>query len=141
MKRRAFLITAAVFLIALSVAVFVGCFEFGKDGYTYVVHFDSNGGEACSALAYVSMSDDITSIGSNAFYNCNSLVSVTIPGGVTRISSNAFYYCNSLAAVFFENVNGWRAGTTSLSTSSLENTATAADYLRSSYTSATWTRS
>ena len=118
MKRRAFLITAAVFLIALSVAVFVGCFEFGKDGHTYVVHFDSNGGEACAALAYVSMSDDITSIG-----------------------SNAFYYCNSLAAVFFENVNGWRAGSTSLSMSSLEKTETAANYLRSSYTSATWTRS
>lgn len=57
MKRRAFLITAAVFLIALSVAVFVGCYDFDEDMNTYVVHFDSNGGEACADVTMSTTAD------------------------------------------------------------------------------------
>ena len=40
--------------------------------------------------------DDVTSIGSCAFYNCTSLTSITIPEGVTSIGEGAFAFCCSL---------------------------------------------
>ena len=43
--------------------------------------------------------NDVTSIGSHAFYNCTSLASVTIPDSVTSIGSFAFGYCTNLASV------------------------------------------
>lgn len=44
--------------------------------------------------------DDVTNIGSHAFYNCNSLMSVTIGNNVTSIGSYAFYNCNKLTEVY-----------------------------------------
>ena len=44
--------------------------------------------------------DDVTNIGSHAFYNCNSLMSVTIGNNVISIGSYAFYNCNKLTEVY-----------------------------------------
>ena len=43
--------------------------------------------------------NDVTSIGSCAFYGCSSLTSVTIPNNVTSIGSYAFYGCSALTSV------------------------------------------
>ena len=43
--------------------------------------------------------EDVTSIGSFAFYQCDGLTSITIPKGVTSIGSLAFYDCDGLISI------------------------------------------
>ena len=95
----------------------------------------------CTGLTGVTIPDSVTSIGSNAFYKCTGLTSVTIPDSVTSIGVRAFEYCNSLTSVNFVNPNGWKAGSTSLSSTDLSNTSTAAKYLSDTYDTYKWTRS
>ena len=52
---------------------------------------------------HVTIPDNVTSIGSSAFYNCSSLTSVTISNSVTSIDSNAFESCTSLTSVTIPN--------------------------------------
>lgn len=47
----------------------------------------------------IKLSDNITSIGNNAFYYCNSLTSLTIGKSVESIGSSAFYGCESLESL------------------------------------------
>ena len=47
--------------------------------------------------------DDITTIGSNAFYNCSGLTSVNIPNSVTTIGAGAFSGCSGLTSVTIPN--------------------------------------
>ncbi len=47
--------------------------------------------------------NEVTSIGSKAFYKCSSLTSVTIPNSVTSISNYAFSGCSSLTRVTIPN--------------------------------------
>ncbi|MGN1060833.1 MAG: leucine-rich repeat protein, partial [Candidatus Coproplasma sp.] len=82
-----------------------------------------------------------------AFYYCSSLTSVTIPNSVTSIGAWAFYGCDSLTSVTFENISGWWRLTdstatsgTSISSTDLANTSTAAEYLRSTYYNYYWKR-
>ena len=103
----------------------------------------SIGGEAfsgCSSLTEVTIPDSVTSIGRYAFSGCSSLTSVTIPDSVTSIGFAAFNNCSSLTSATFKNTSGWSAGSTSLSSGNLADEYTAAQYLRSTYASATWTR-
>ncbi|MBR0366755.1 MAG: leucine-rich repeat domain-containing protein, partial [Clostridia bacterium] len=51
----------------------------------------------------VTIGDDVTSIGTGAFYGCSSLTSVTIGDSVTSIGDYAFYECSSLASMTFGN--------------------------------------
>ena len=44
-----------------------------------------------------SIPEDITSIGSSAFYQCTNLALTSLPSGVTSIGNNAFYQCTRLA--------------------------------------------
>ena len=43
--------------------------------------------------------DDVTSIGTGAFWGCDSLTSVMVPEGVTTIRSNAFRKCKKITSV------------------------------------------
>ena len=54
---------------------------------------------SCYSLTSISIPDNVTSIGSNAFYNCYSLTSITVPDSVSSIGSNAFQNCSSLASI------------------------------------------
>ena len=101
----------------------------------------------CYSLTSVTIGDSVTSIGEFAFY-CTSLTSITIPNSVTLIGEFAFSSCNSLTSVTFENTTGWyytssstATSGTSISSSNLLNTSTAANYLRSTHYLYYWKRS
>ena len=96
---------------------------------------------SCTNLTSVTIPNSVTSIGLAAFAGCTSLTSVVIPDSVTSIGGSAFYGCSSLTSATFENTEGWKADNTSISSTDLANTATAAEYLRSTYYGYIWTRS
>ena len=55
----------------------------------------------CNNLAYITFPDNITTIGSIAFWGCG-FKNITIPKTVTTIGSQAFESCGSLESVTFE---------------------------------------
>ena len=89
----------------------------------------------CSSLTSITLPNSVTSIGREAFYKCGSLANITIPNSVTSIGSHAFERCLSLTSVSFVNTSGWYANSTgnTISSSSLANKATAAQYLTITY--------
>ena len=101
--------------------------------------------EGCSSLTTVTIPDSVTNIGERAFSACNGLTSITIPDSVTNIGDSTFSGCNGLTSVTFENTTGWwyafrisASSGTSISSSSLANTSTAATYLTDTYVSYYW---
>ena len=56
-----------------------------------------------SKLTSVTISNSVTSIGSQAFYGCTNLTSVTIPNSVTSIGSSVFYGCSGLTSATIGN--------------------------------------
>lgn len=83
----------------------------------------------CDKLTSVTLPEGIKKIGGDAFYR-TAITSIVIPKSVTFIDSYAFHYVK-LTNVTFEDPNGWTAGSTALSANDLQNTETAAKYLRS----------
>lgn len=59
----------------------------------------------CSSIARVAIGNDVTSIGSMAFYKCSSLLNITIPDSVTCIVSDAFDRCSSLESITVSDGN------------------------------------
>lgn len=57
----------------------------------------------CTNLTSVNIPDNVTEIGFNAFDHCQKLTSVTIGNGVTSIGSNAFQFCQKLTSVTIGN--------------------------------------
>lgn len=57
---------------------------------------------ACTEMTSVSITDDITSIGSDAFYFCQ-FTSITIPDTVTSIGEGAFRACTNMTSVILPN--------------------------------------
>ena len=51
----------------------------------------------------VTIPNNVTSIGTYAFYNCSSLTSITIPNCVTSIGGSAFSKCSSLNSISIPN--------------------------------------
>ena len=57
----------------------------------------------CDGLSSVEIPDSVTTIGDHAFYACSSLSSVEIPDSVTIIDHGAFLWCDSLSSVVIGN--------------------------------------
>ncbi len=53
----------------------------------------------CSTIESVTIGNSVTSIGVAAFSGCRSLTSIEIPNSVTSIGNNAFHYCFGLTKV------------------------------------------
>lgn len=56
----------------------------------------------CYALQYVTIGNNVTTIGENAFGYCFGLASVTIPASVTTIEKYSFQYCFDLGSMTFK---------------------------------------
>ena len=102
-------------------------------GFGEIFKFNTN-------ITKVVIGNNVTSVFPYAFYGCKRLTSVTIPDSVTSIGQYAFSICDSLTSATFKNTSGWYAGSTWLRSGSLANESTAAQYLRSTYVTYTWTR-
>lgn len=96
-------------------------------------------------IEYEGLTYKILQIKDHAFENCGFINSVVIPDCITSIGSYAFYNCSSLTSVIFENTQGWwysdstsATSGTSISLSDLENTSTAATYLKDTYIRYYW---
>lgn len=126
--------------------------------------------KGCTNLANITIPNSVTKIEAYAFFSCSALTgltlpshlieiediafadsgltSITIPNSVTKIGEWSFEDCDNLTSVTFENPNGWSyssssdmSSPTALSSSDLSNTATAATYLKTTYTDKYWGRS
>ena len=92
----------------------------------------------CTGLTSISLPANLTQIDDHAFSRCTGLTSVSLPASLTQIGWGAFYDCTGLTSVIFADKNGWKvydnnsySGTsTPISSSDLDNAATAAKYLR-----------
>ncbi len=93
----------------------------------------------CIALSSIDIPS--VSIGMSAFSKCTSLEDVKILSPVEIIAMYAFEDCSALSSATFKVKSGWKAGDTEITESDLNNTETAAEYLRSTYKSKEWTRS
>ena len=54
---------------------------------------------SCTNLISLTIPDNVTAIGNAAFYGCTGLTSVTIPGSVTSIGGATFYDCTGLTTI------------------------------------------
>lgn len=82
-------------------------------------------------------------IASYCFYECKNLMGIVLPNDVTIIGTEAFYGCSCLANVTFSDSSGWSfensdGDRTVIDSGSLANTATAAKYLRDTYRTELW---
>ena len=83
--------------------------ETGGDTYTVNI-IVNNAFKGCTGLTSITISGNVTSIGSYAFSGCSSLSSVTIGKGVTSIGNNAFYNTSPKKVFWLPNTppNGYQ---------------------------------
>ena len=73
----------------------VGTIEFEDD----VTSIGSYAFWSCSNMANVTLPDSVTNIGNSAFYNCSGLTSITIPNSVITLDGGAFQGCSSITSI------------------------------------------
>ena len=109
-----------------------------------LISIGNNAFSECTNLTSITISDSVTNIDSYAFRGCTGLKNITISNSVKRIEHDAFKDCTNLANAKFVHTSDWvisnAAGNKSISKSDLENSSTAATYLRYKYVSLTWIR-
>ena len=64
-----------------------------------ITSIGSNAFQNCSSLTSTSLPDSLMSIGNYAFSGCSSLTSISLPDSLASIESNVFYGCSSLTTV------------------------------------------
>jgi hypothetical protein len=69
---------------------------------TNVTSIDSHAFSGSENLINATIPSSVVNIGTNAFDGCGNLGSIIIPGSVTNISDNAFAQCYSLSGIYFE---------------------------------------
>ena len=67
-------------------------------GYTAIRPYAFNN---CTSLAWTSLPNTITRIGSQAFYGCTSLALTSLPSGLISIGNSAFDSCTGLTTITF----------------------------------------
>lgn len=89
--------------------------------------------------------ENVTKIGNYAFYGCKWVGDLTIPAAVKQIGKYAFGGCGNVDEVTFKNTTGWyyalsstATSGTSLSSISLDDSFTAAEWLTSDYSRYYW---
>lgn len=99
----------------------------------------------CNSLIDITLPDKVSSIGKYAFFGCDSLTDISIGSGVISIGEFAFSDCTKLTNVTFENLNGWKYYNDStlkdgadISSESLSDPVTAANYLKDTYSEYYW---
>ena len=73
----------------------VGIIEFEED----LTQIGSRAFYYCTSLTSITIPNSVTSIGDYAFSSCSALTSITIPDSVTSIGSSAFSDCTSLTSI------------------------------------------
>jgi len=113
-----------------------------------VIKIGNNAFYGCTSLTNIEFPASLTEIGTCAFQGCTGLTTIEFPANLTKIGTNAFYGCTALTNVSFVENDGWwytgdSAATsgTALPATDLENTATAATYLKTTYSGYWWKRS
>ena len=76
-----------------------GVASFDEIRYFKNVHSLNGVFQECNKLVSITIPDNITSLGTAAFYGCFSLESVTLPSGITSIGAFSFYECKSLTSI------------------------------------------
>ena len=95
----------------------------------------------CTGLTNITLGTGVTTIKDSAFNGCKNLTSIIIPNSVSKIEGWAFIYCDKLTSVTFENTAGWKVlNSQAIAPEDLADASKAAEYLRTTYCGATWTR-
>lgn len=94
----------------------------------------------CYGLKSVVIGNKLTVIDEYTFKNCISLSSVIIGDGVKTINPYAFEGCISLKSVLFKNASDWTVDGAKVPQKNLADSKKAAEYLTTTYVSATWKR-
>lgn len=82
---------------------------FSKSGVTSVTIPDNvttiggNAFSGCEKLESVTLPNGLTELGWYAFYGCKSLTSISIPGSLRKIDNSTFYGCSKLASLTIGN--------------------------------------
>lgn len=79
-------------------------FELWSSNPLYFAHHLYLNGEEIKDLV---IPNDVTSIGSSAFWGCSGLTSVTIPSSLKEINDYAFAYCTGLTAIHISDLESW----------------------------------